>query len=403
MNLPINDVYLPYLQTAFRREIYYGGAGSGKSVFVAQKILLGVISEKGWNVLVVRKTGDTNRHSTFVLFRQWIAMLDLESSFLVRESDMTITYLPNKNTIIFKGLDNVEKLKSITFMNGVLTKIWIEEASEISPSEYRQLEIRLRGFALVLKQIFLSFNPIDVDHWLKVRFFDKPDARNLVLKTTYKDNWFLTDEDRQTLEDFKDTDPYHYQVYCLGEWGNINSARVFHRVIIHDFDYDQDTLENVSWGMDFGFNHASTLMGMGMKDGEIYIFYEQYATGLTNTQWVAKIEASGFDKHRDIFADCAEPDRIKDFVLARFRCHPTKKGPNSLKDSVDFLRSFKIHIHRTKCPNAAGEFPKFMHKMDKNERVLDSFIEEEDDTIAGTRYAVEPYRTHMWKMKKGVA
>ena len=137
--------------------------------------------------------------------------------FSCKDSDLRIS-CANGNSVIFKGLDDTEKLKSITFPKGELTDIWIEEASEILEEDFNQLDVRLRGKG-AHKQMVLTFNPVSVLHWLKLRFFDRKDPRALVLKSTYKDNQFLDEDYKRTLEGYKDTDPYYYSVYCLGEWG----------------------------------------------------------------------------------------------------------------------------------------------------------------------------------------
>lgn len=229
-----NPAYLPYLESHNRFEVYWGGAGSGKSVFVAQKKIYKGLKQK-MNLLVVRQTGDTNRDSTFALFKQIINKWNLRNYCKIRESDMRIT-LPNGNGIIFKGLDDAEKLKSVTFENGELTDIWIEEASEIAEEDFNQLNIRLRG-GNEKKNVTVSFNPVDINHWLKRRLFDSPPEDCVTLHTTYKDNKFLQEEDKRLLESFKDTDPYYYSVYCLGEWGVLgktifNAQKVSERLAI---------------------------------------------------------------------------------------------------------------------------------------------------------------------------
>lgn len=211
-----NPVYLPYLEARSRYEVFYGGAGSGKSVFICQKLLYRCL--KGtMNLLVVRETADSNRNSTFSLFKQMINKWGVQDLFKIRETDMRIKCL-NGNEIAFAGLDNVERLKSITFESGELTDIWIEEASEILEADFNQLDIRLRG-GKIQKSIIVSFNPIDINHWLKKKFFDNRPNNCFVLHTTYKDNKFLDAEYVSLLEGFKDTDPYYYAVYCCGEWG----------------------------------------------------------------------------------------------------------------------------------------------------------------------------------------
>ena len=213
-----NPLFRPYLtDNTHRYLILYGGAGSGKSVFAVQRFLYRLLTLPLCNVLVVRAVAATNRDSTYALFRQVISKWGLSELFSCKDSDLRIS-CANGNSVIFKGLDDTEKLKSITFPKGELTDIWIEEASEILEEDFNQLDVRLRGKG-AHKQMVLTFNPVSVLHWLKLRFFDRQDPRALVLKSTYKDNQFLDEDYKRTLEGYKDTDPYYYSVYCLGEWG----------------------------------------------------------------------------------------------------------------------------------------------------------------------------------------
>ena len=213
-----NRAYLPLLKDRDHRYLLlYGGAGSGKSVFAVQRFLVRLLSAPLCNLLVLRAVAATNRDSTYALFRQTISRWGLSALFRCTESELRITCV-NGNTVIFRGLDDAEKLKSITFRKGELTDIWVEEASEISEEDFNQLDIRLRG-GRESKQMVLTFNPISALHWLKRRFFDRQEPRARILKTTYRDNRFLDKAYEETLLSYRETDPYYYSVYCLGEWG----------------------------------------------------------------------------------------------------------------------------------------------------------------------------------------
>jgi len=218
-----NEIYLPLLRTEKRYIVLYGGAGSGKSVFAAQRFLFRMLQKPRCNLLVVRAVAASNRDSTYALFCQIIHEWNLGDLFKCNVSDLRIQCLSTGNSIVFKGLDNVEKLKSITFPKSALTEIWIEEASEIAESDFNQLDIRLRG-KNIRGQITLTFNPISARHWLKKRFFDVKEKKAVLMKTTYRQNRFLTAEYQELLESFKDTDPYYYSVYCLGEWGVLGKS-----------------------------------------------------------------------------------------------------------------------------------------------------------------------------------
>ena len=209
-----NDAFRELLFDESRYLVLCGGGGSGKSIFAGRKVLERVIYERGHRWLVCRKVAKTLRDSCFAQLRGQIADHYPKCRAKVNKSDMRITF-PNGSEILFAGLDDVEKLKSIYDITG----IWIEEASEITEADFNQLDIRLRTDFSQYLQMILSFNPISITHWLKRRFFDTRDERATTHRSTYKDNRFLTQEAIATLEAFKDTDPYYYQVYCLGEWG----------------------------------------------------------------------------------------------------------------------------------------------------------------------------------------
>ena len=256
-----NDIYLPYLENWDRYLIFYGGGSSGKSYFIAQMHIYRLLHPRRYNLLIVRQTGDTNRKSTFPLLKQVISNWNLSEHFKVNESDMRIKCKLTGNEVAFAGLDDVEKIKSITFENGELTEIWVEEATECQEADINQLKVRLRG-GKSKKQMVLSFNPINIQHWIKGHFIDSGLAT--VCFSTYRDNKFLTDDDRAALEDLKRTDEYTYNVYCLGQWGilgkTVFDARAIQRRLetlqkslktgYFEYDYDGLTMTNIRWVSD---------------------------------------------------------------------------------------------------------------------------------------------------------
>ena len=371
-----------------RFEVVYGGAGSGKSYAVQQNIIIGCMQYPERKYLCIRKVANTLRHSVFALFNHIIFTMGLRDFFTSNKTDMSYQCVTGAE-IVLLGLDDVEKLKSIY---GV-TDIWVEEANEISENDMKQLNLRLRGGDQD-KRIILTFNPILQTHWLKQYFFDLPKENAGIHKTTYKDNWFLDDEYKQELENLKNIDPYFYQVYTLGEWGQLGNT-VFSNYTIHNFDYTEQDFKNVSNGIDFGFNHPSALVRAGFRDGELYIFDEFYQKNLTNTELIeaAKEFDGDYRRHR-YTADSAEPDRIKEFKQSGFLVKPAKKGKDSVRHGVDFLRRYKIHIHASRCPNTARQIQTFKYKEDKDGNILDEFVEYDDDCIAALRYAIEDLRLH---------
>lgn len=301
-----NEKYLPYLDNEDRYLLFYGGGSSGKSYYIVQRYVYKMLTRK-MNLLVVRQTGNTNRDSTFALFKQVINQWNLSTLFDI--TDLRIK-CKNGNEVIFRGLDDTEKIKSTTFENGELTDIWVEEATECQEADINQLKVRLRG-GKSKKQMVLSFNPVNANHWIKRHFIDSKLAT--VCHSTYKDNKFLTEEDKIVLESFKNTDPYYYNVYCLGLWGVLgktffNAEKINDRLsqirepikrgsFIYDFNEESNKISNIQFKEDInGFidifelpkiNYPYVLSGDTAGDGSDY-FTGQVLDNTTGKQ-VAKL------------------------------------------------------------------------------------------------------------------
>nr|DAJ70454.1 MAG TPA: terminase large subunit [Caudoviricetes sp.] len=160
-----NETYYPYLlDYKHRYEVYYGGAGSGKSVFVAQKLIFKALNQKR-KILVIRKVGTTLKDSVFQLINDTLKEWKIYNLCQVNLSTYTIT-LPNDSVFLFKGLDDREKIKSITD----ITDIWCEEATELAEDDYTQLDLRLRALKPDL-QLICSFNPVSKANWVYKKWF----------------------------------------------------------------------------------------------------------------------------------------------------------------------------------------------------------------------------------------
>lgn len=235
-------------------QIYFGGSSSGKSHFLAQRCVLDCIT--GRNYLIVRKVGNSLKRSVYNEIYSKIIDLNVLKYFHFNGTDLTFTCKLNNKQILLSGLDDVEKLKSTKPINGVLTDIWIEEATETDYGDFKQLDKRLRGESEFNKRITLSFNPIIQSHWIYLNFFTEwknginyyEDDRISILKTTYKDNFFLTTDDKERLE--SETDERFRRVYIEGDWGLLQGA-VFSNWEVGDFKKEQ--FEQYRFGLDWGF------------------------------------------------------------------------------------------------------------------------------------------------------
>lgn len=226
-----NPLFWKLRETTTRNIISYGGAGSSKSYSQAQhEVIRGI--ERKEKILIIRKVGNTIKDSTRPLvLEQIIPSFKLSEHFIINKSENILHCLLNGSQWLFRGLDDSEKIKSIAG----ITRIWIEEASELTEEDFDQLNLRLRGRDDL--QITMTFNPIVETHWIKKRFFDKEQPNTTIFKTTYLDNRFIDKEYKKQLDSYKIINPNKYQVYSLGNWGKMDIQSPF----AHQFDRSKHT------------------------------------------------------------------------------------------------------------------------------------------------------------------
>lgn len=219
----VNNAYLPYFAFEGRYVFMRGGAGSGKSVAWAQKHVIKVTTRPGRRVLVIRKVGATLRQSVFEQLKKVITDWGLMDQFTVNQTALRFRNEVTGSEILCAGIDDPEKLKSITG----ITDIVVEEATELTEDDFGQLDLRARDVEDV--QLTTAFNPIDEGHWLKKRLENqqgRPDT--LVLLTTFRDNRFLPASYVATLLHMAATNPNYHRIYVLNEWGRQETGNEFY-------------------------------------------------------------------------------------------------------------------------------------------------------------------------------
>lgn len=393
-----NDAYLPYLEDETPLQIYYGGSSSGKSVFVIGQRAVFDLMSGGRNYLICRQVGRTIRNSVFNEITKIITAWGVGGLFNSNKSDMVIT-CSNGYQILFAGLDDAEKLKSITPAKGVITDIVVEEATETELVSIKQLEKRLRGGSdAIKKRISLLFNPILQSHWIYNEYF-KPIAwadnqkehksdELLILKTTYKDNRFLTRQDVFRLENEKDK--YYYDVYTLGNWGILGSV-IFKNWYVEDLADIYHEFTNKKFGLDFGFASDPVALHCSHYDKMrkiIYVFDEFYETELTNPELAALIKPIVGDEI--VVCDSAEPKSIKELRDNKINAVSAKKGKDSVTFGIQWLQQQSIIIDK-RCINARNELQTYKWKEGADGKPVSPPrpIDKNNHWIDATRYAYE--------------
>ena len=378
--------FLPLLNDySHRWEIYKGSAGSGKSHFITQKIIIKALREKR-RVMICRRYGTTMRNSVFKLFKDVIESFKITHLTRIKESDMSIT-LPNGSEIIFVGLDNEEKLLSIAG----ITDVFIEEVYEVPKEIVDQLNLRMRGKA-PNQQIYMAFNPISAKHWLYdfCEGATRPES-SIYSQSTFRDNPFLPDEYVKALEDMYRTNPNKARVFCDGNWGADVEGLVYKNHVLSDFDINELIKQGleVRVGIDWGFVDPTTVV-VSLFDKpkkEIYIIGEYYKRGATLEEIKDGIIQLGISKQK-MYCDGAEPDKVDYLRRNGFNAVSAKKGAGSVKAGISFLQDMKIICHES-CVNVAAELENYVYLKDKKtgQYIEDSYDHDFSHTMDALRYS----------------
>lgn len=311
-------------------------------------------------VLVIRKVGATLRDSIFQLFIDLMADAGIYHCCVVNRTDMRID-LPNGSRFIFKGLDDREKIKSITG----ITDIVVEEATELTEDDFTQLSLRLRP-PDPDPQIYLMFNPVSKANWVYAYFFQQPPKDAMIVQTNYKDNRFLPQSYIDTLEDMQRRNPAYYRIYALGEFATLD--RLIYPCIDRRIVPAEEVFGLKLWvGLDFGYVNDPSALVWGYwneTNHTIYITGEYVKTGMLNDEIAARIIELGLSKEI-IIADAAEEKSIAEIRRAGIRrIKASRKGPDSVVHGIQWINQQRIVVDE-RCIHTLEETENYTWKKDR--------------------------------------
>lgn len=382
--------YQPYVNDYENRyNVYYGGRGSGKTIFVIQKLLLKGLKEKRM-ILLMRKTTANCKFSVWKELKAAVERFKLNQYFTFYESDYSAVC--NINGTVFKccGLDIAEKIKGFSEISDVV----LEEATEFNSEDIDLIDGTVRSIKYKLPlQIYFLFNPVSKANYVFKRFgFDTGivPPNTFILKTTYLDNPYLSQDYIERMENMRLTNPTRWKIEALGDFVSLDKL-IFQNYKVEEFNHTEIKGELIV-GMDFGFvNDVSTIVAsiVDTNSNRIYIFKEWGDTNKTNDELAAIISALGFGKSV-IIADAAEPKSIEEIKRKGIsKMRPCVKGPDSILHGIQKLQQYEIIVHPS-CQGIITEFENYSWVKDKKSgEYINKPIDDFNHYIDALRYSLQ--------------
>lgn len=371
-----------------------GGRGSTKSSYISQEILLLMMQHRDCNAVILRKVANTLRNSVYRQMEWALDALHLGSGWKKMLNPMEFVRTATGQKILFLGVDDKSKLKSLKMPHGYVGIVWYEELDQFSGME----EIRsvnqslLRGGPVFW--CFGSYNPPQsANNWVNEEMLlEQPDR--LFHHSDYRGvpaDWlgaqFLEDADR-----LRQRNERAYRHEYLGEVTGTGGA-VFENVRDRSMtDEEIAHFDRRRYGLDFGFAVdplAFLCMHYDAKHEALYIFDEIYQPKLTNTRAAGMIRRK-ITSSAVIWADSAEPKSIAEMRDSGLRMYGAKKGPDSVDYGIRWLQSLDtIYIDKRRCPNAFREFVGYEYERNRDGQFISAYPDKDNHAIDACRYAMQ--------------
>lgn len=379
-----------------------GGRGSAKSSFVSVELILLLLKNPKCHAAVFRKVGNTLRDSVYAQCCWAVSALGLQNHFRCTVSPMEITYRKTGQKILFFGLDDPGKIKSIKVPFGYIGFLWFEELDQYAgPEEIRNVEqSALRGGPIALE--FKSFNPPAASRNWANQYATEQKPGKIVHHSTYlttPEEWlgsrFLSDA-----AFLMETNNTAYRHEYLGEVVG-SGTQVFENLKLEVIPKDvRATFDRPLHGVDWGYYPdpwAYNGMQFDAARRVLYLYDEATARRKGNRETAEILKEKGLTAEDQITADGAEPKSIGDYNAFGLRCRGAAKGPGSVEYSMKWLQSLScIWIDPNQCPDTAKEFSEYEYERDKKTgEILEGYPDVDNHHIDAVRYGTE----RIWKRR----
>lgn len=389
----INDFMLPLVkespETLKPIIIEEGGRGSGKSRGIAEAVVLALLRRR-MRAALVRKVADTIRDSSYQEIKDVVYEWGLEAHFRFYESPLKIVCRTG-STVVCKGLDKAEKTKSLASID----LMWIEEATELTRDDWTTLSLTIRGDTKFKfpRRIVLSFNR-QAGNWTESEFFyangqfkDNPLVYHQ--HSTFKDNRFLDANYLARLEQMRADSPELYKKHALGLPIALKGLIFTNWDVVDEFPAD---IDDILYGIDFGFNDPKVLLKLGRRGREIWIDELFYKRGVIREEFVKKLnDLIPYEyKTKEMFGDSADPESIEVIYRAGYNIKPADKAKDSVLSGIEECQSYTVHLTR-RSTNTRKDFENYKWKEDKNGNSLDEPMHAYSHGPDAFRYPVHTY------------
>lgn len=380
----------------------FGGRGSTKSSFISIAITLLLISNPNIHCCVFRKVGNTLKSSVYGQIQWGIEQVGLYPYFRFKVNPMEIIFMPTGQKIMFFGLDDAGKIKSIKLPFGYIGITWFEEEDQFAgDAEIRKvLQSTMRGGNKFWD--FRSFNPpISASNWANKDVLDIRDD-TMCVKSSYLDvpsDW-LGQAFYDEAEHLKEVNPraftHEYLGEAIGDGGN-----VFENLKLEPISDEQiATFDRIYMGIDWGWYpdpFAWTKCYFDSNRRDLYIFDEYVVNKQGNAEtWKALQEIKGVTTADPITADSAEPKSVADYRNWGSNIRGAEKGAGSIEYSMKWLQSLNhIYIDLARCPVSAEEFLTYEYERTRDDEIISGYPDKNNHCIDSVRYALEK----IWKKR----
>ncbi|MDR1668654.1 MAG: PBSX family phage terminase large subunit [Oscillospiraceae bacterium] len=391
---PHRTVLLDALRHGHVHYSFCGGRGSAKSSAISVILTLLLTLHSDVHAIVFRKTGNTLRDSVYAQISFALGLLGLDEYFKKTVSPTEMTYLPTGQKILFRGIDEPEKIKSIKAPFGYFGITWFEELDQYNGREEIRsvLQSTMRGRGGRFWN-FESFNPpANRNNWVNIDLLTERCDR-LISRTSYLDvppEW-LSEQFISEAEALRESNPRSYDHEYLGI-ATGTGANVFENIkeepipqsVIHGFDH---VLNGVDWGYypdPWTFNRAA----FDRAGRVLYIFYEDSALKKSPRETAERVRAH-VRNGEPVTCDNRE-ENCADYRAFGISARAAVKGPDSRKYSYEWLQSLNaIWIDPERCPRTLREFMQYEYERDRNGEIIPGYPDGGDHHIDAVRYATE--------------